>query len=166
MTMAGALDGSDPALLHEQDFAAWLDLQVAALRDRRFGDLDLGNLIEEVESIRRAEVRSVEHHARVVVGQLLQLAHSTLGDPRRSWKSTANSHRDELETRLTPTLRQELQTGLDEVYTRGHEIAATVLETEGTDREWLPRTCPYTLAEILEENWFPTNIYGFDRLET
>ena len=164
--MAGALEDSDPALLYEQDFAAWLDLQVAALRERRFADLDLGNLIEEVESIRRAEVRSVEHHARVVVGQLLQLAHSTLGDPRRSWKSTANSHRDELETRLTPTLRQELQTGLDEVYTRGHEIAATVLETEGTDREWLPRTCPYRLAEILEENWFPTNIYGFDRLET
>jgi uncharacterized protein YgbK (DUF1537 family) len=157
---------SDPALLYEQDFAAWLDLQVAALRERRFVDLDLENLIEEVESIRRAEARSVEHHARVVVAQLLQLAHSTLGDPRRSWKSTANSHRDELETRLTPTLRQELETGLGKVYARGREIAATVLETEGTDRAWLPRACPYTLAEILEENWFPTNIYGFDRLET
>jgi hypothetical protein len=101
MTMAEALNDSDPALLYEQDFAAWLDLQVAALRERRFADLDLDNLIEEVESIRRAEARSVEHHARVVVAQLLQLAHSTLGDPRRSCKSTANSHRDALETRLT-----------------------------------------------------------------
>jgi hypothetical protein len=37
---------------------------------------------------------------------------------------------------------------------------------EGTDHQWLPRTCPYTLAEILEEHWFPTNVYGFDRFET
>jgi hypothetical protein len=165
MTMADPLNHNDPALLYEQDFAAWLDLQVVALREQRFTDLDLDNLIEEVESIRRAEARGVEHHARVVVAQLLQLAHSTLGDPRRSWKSTANSHRDELETRLTPTLRQELEASLEEVYTRGREIAATVLETEGTDRKWLPRTCPYTLADILQEDWFPTNIYGFDRLE-
>lgn len=164
--MAEAPNRGDPTLLYEEDFAAWLDLQVAALRERRFEDLDLDNLIEEVESIRRAEARSVEHHARVVVAQLLQLAHSTLGDPRRSWKSTANAHRDELETRLTPTLRQELEAGLQKVYGRGRDIAATVLEMEGTDREWLPRTCPYTLAEILQEDWFPTNVYGFDRFET
>jgi hypothetical protein len=164
--MAEALNRGDPALLNEQDFAAWLDLQVAALRERRFPDLDLDNLIEEIESMRRAEARSVEHHARVIIGQLLQLAHSMLGDPRRSWKSTANSHRDELETRLTPTLRQELEAGLEEVYAEGRQLAATVLEMEGTDRDWLPRNCPYVFAQILEENWFPTNVYGFDRLET
>jgi hypothetical protein len=129
--MAEALNHSDPGLLYEQDFAAWLDLQLAALRERQFTDLDLDNLIEEVESIRRAEARAVEHHARVVVAQLLQLAHSTLSDPRGSWKSTASSHRDELETRLTPTLRQELEDRLEKVYDRGREIAATVLETEG-----------------------------------
>jgi hypothetical protein len=138
MTMADAPD--DPASLYEQDFAAWLDAQVAALREGRFTDLDLDNLIEEVESIRRAETRSVEHHARVVIAQLLQLGHSTL--------------------------RQELEARLQKVYTRGRDIAASVLETEGTDQKWLPRTCPYTLAEILEEGWFPTNVYGFDRFET
>jgi hypothetical protein len=166
MTMADAPDRTDATSLYQEDFAAWLDAQVAALRDRRFEDLDLDNLIEEVESIRRADARSVQHHARVVVAQLLQLAHSTLGDPRRSWKSTANAHRDELDMRLTPTSRRELEAGLESVYTRGREIAATVLEMEGTDRAWLPRTCPYTLPQILEEDWFPTNIYGFDRFET
>jgi Domain of unknown function DUF29 len=166
MTMAEAVKNADPALLYEQDFAAWLDVQAAALRARRFADLDLENLIEEVESIRQAETRTVEHHARVVIAQFLQLAHSTLSDPRRSWKSTANSHRDELEARLTPALRAELEAGLEKVYPRGREIAATVLETEGTGRDWLPRTCPYELAEILQQDWFPTNTYGFDRLET
>jgi Domain of unknown function DUF29 len=166
MIMADAPDENEAANLYREDFAAWLDVQAAALRERRFADLDLDNLIEEVESIRRAEERSVQHHARVVVAQLLQLAHSTLGDPRRSWKSTANAHRDELEMRLTPTLRRELQTRLEKVHARGRDIAATVLEMEGTDRDWLPRKCPYTLVEILEQDWFPTNVCGFDRLET
>lgn len=151
--------------LYERDFVAWLDHQVSALRERRFADLDLDNLIEEVETLRRTEQRSVEHHARVVVSQMLLLAHSTLADPRRCWKATAHVHRHELEMRLTPTLRQALDARLGEVYERGREDAATVLETEGTDESRLPRGCPYTLDEILEENWFPTNIYGFDRLE-
>lgn len=152
--------------LYERDFAAWLDLHTSALREHRFADLDLDNLIEEVDSIRRAEARGVEHHARVVVAQLLQLAHSTLGDPRRFWKSTALSHRHELEMRLSPTLRREIENDLARVYARGRRIAATVLETEGTSEDRLPRACPYTLTEILEDDWFPTNIYGFDRLET
>jgi hypothetical protein len=76
------------------------------------------------------------------------------------------AHRHQLEMSLTPTLRQELEARLEEVYTRGREIAATVLETEGTPHGWLPRKNPYTLAEILTADWFPTNVYGFDRLET
>ena len=152
--------------IYDEDFAAWLDAQAAALREHRFGDLDLDNLIEEVESIRRAEVRNVEHHAQVVVAQLLQLAYSTLGDPRRSSKSTAHAHRHELGRRLTPILRGELEANLQEVYANAREIAATVLETEGTNLEWVPRNCPYTLEEILADDWFPTNVYGFDRLET
>ena len=151
--------------LYADNFAAWLERQAQLLRARRFEELDLDNLIEEVESIRRAEVRSVEHHARVVIAQLLQLAHSTLGDPRPCWKATADSHRDELATRLTPTLRKELETRIEKIHARGRAIAATVLESEGTDEKWLPLKCPYTLAEILQEGWFPTNVYGFDRLE-
>jgi Domain of unknown function DUF29 len=163
MSMAEALNDSDPALLYEQDRS--LARSSGGGIERRFADLDLDNLIEEFESIRRAELRSVEHHARVVA-QLLQLAHSTLSDPRRSWKSTANAHRDELETRLTLTLREGLEARVEKVYDRGREIAATVLETEGTSRDWSPRRCPYTLAEILEQGWFPTNVYGFNRFET
>jgi hypothetical protein len=165
MTMSEVPGCNDRNTLYEEDFAAWLDVQAAALRERRFADLDLDNLVEEVESLRRAELRSVEHHARVVIAQLLQLAHSTLGDPRWSWKSTAMSHRHQLEMSLTPTLRQELEARLEEVHERGRRLAATVLETEGTPCDWLPHKCPYTLAEILDEDWLPTNVYGFDRLE-
>lgn len=151
--------------LYERDFAAWLEQQSQLLRERRFAELDLDNLIEEVESIRRAEVRSVEHHARIVIAHLLLLAHSTLADPRPSWRMTADSHRHQLDMCLSPSLRAELEARLDKVYARGRKLATTVLETEGTDRAWVPEACPWPLEEILKEDWYPTNIYGFDRLE-
>jgi hypothetical protein len=155
----------EDAGLYERDFAAWLEEQALLLRERRFAELDLDNLIEEVDSIRRAEVRSVEHHARIVIAQLLQLAHSTLSDPRLSWKMAADSHRDQLEMCLTPSLRAELEARLEKVYARGRKIATTVLETEGTNRDWVPEPCPWPLELILKEGWYPTNVYGFDRLE-
>jgi hypothetical protein len=164
--MAKVLSRPPGGDLYEADFALWAERQAELLRSRRFDALDLENLIEEVESLRRAELRSAEHHARVVVTQLLQLAPSTLGDPRRSWKSTAMAHRHQLEMILTPTLRREIEARLEKVYARGRELAATVLETEGTPDDWLPQKCPYTLAEILDVDCLPTNVYGFDRLES
>jgi hypothetical protein len=76
------------------------------------------------------------------------------------------AHRHQLDLSLTPTLRQELEARLEDVHARGRELAATALETEGTPQEWLPQKCPYSFAEILADDWYPTNVYGFDRLET
>jgi hypothetical protein len=156
---------AEQALLYERDFAAWIEQQAGLLRERRFAELDLDNLIEEVEGLRRAEVHSAQHHAEVVVAQLLQLAHSTLGDPRWSWKVTANSHRRQLRRRLSPSLLAELEGSLQQLYDDGRDTAATVLECEGTNAAAVPQDCPWTLAQILEEDWFPSNVYGFDRLD-
>jgi hypothetical protein len=49
MIMADPEERIDTGSLYDDDFAAWLDVQTAALRERRFADLDLDNLIEEVE---------------------------------------------------------------------------------------------------------------------
>jgi hypothetical protein len=151
--------------LYEHDFAAWLEEPALLLRERRFDQLDLDNLIEEVEGLRRAEVHGAHHHAEVVVAQLLQLAHSTLSDPRWSWKVTANSHRRQLRRRMSPSLLAELEARLHEIYDHDRNAAATVVECEGTNIASVPQDCPWTLAQILEEDWFPTNIYDFDRLD-
>src|SRR5450631_979245 len=37
------------ATRYDTDFALWIEDQVAALRDGRFGDLDVTNLVEELE---------------------------------------------------------------------------------------------------------------------
>ena len=41
--------------LYEEDFPLWAERQAALLRARRFDELDLDNLIEEVEDLSRRE---------------------------------------------------------------------------------------------------------------
>jgi len=41
--------------LYEADFYAWTQEQARLLRERRWDDLDLANLVDEVESVGRGE---------------------------------------------------------------------------------------------------------------
>ena len=46
--------------LYETDFYAWTQEQARLLRERRFDDLDLDNLVDEVESVGSSEKREFE----------------------------------------------------------------------------------------------------------
>jgi hypothetical protein len=44
---------------YDTDFALWVEDQVAALRAGRFGDLDVTNLVEELESLSKRDRNEV-----------------------------------------------------------------------------------------------------------
>ena len=46
--------------LYETDFYAWTQEQARLLRERRWDDLDLDNLVDEVESVGRSDKRQIE----------------------------------------------------------------------------------------------------------
>lgn len=58
---------------------AWALEQAAHLRARRFGELDLENLAEEVEDLAGAMRRSVRSRVRTIIEHLLKLEHSLGG---------------------------------------------------------------------------------------
>jgi hypothetical protein len=49
--------------LYDTDFCAWARAQAAALQAKDWAALDLGNLVEEVESLARSEYRSLRSEA-------------------------------------------------------------------------------------------------------
>lgn len=81
------------AELYEADFYVWAERQAELLRARRFDELDLTNLIEEVEDLGGALKRSVLNNAAVVVEHLLKLEHSPAVDPRNGWRASIREHR-------------------------------------------------------------------------
>ena len=77
--------------IYDQDFYVWTEQQAELLRERRFEELDLANLIEEVEGLGDTKKSAVLSNASVIIEHLLKLQHSPAQDPRRNWAIDASS---------------------------------------------------------------------------
>jgi Domain of unknown function DUF29 len=142
--------------LYESDFYVWAQNQAELLRDKRFDELDLANLIEEVEDLAGAMRRSVRNRTITIMVHLLKLQYSPATDPRLGWRESIRTQRTRLLTDLTPTLRGELADELSDAYIRARHDAEGSLRDHGEQdaADALPRACPYTLGQITGD-WLP-----------
>ena len=101
--------------LYQDDFYVWTRRQAECLRGRRYDELDLENLIEEVAELGDTLKKSARSRARTIMEHLLKLQHSPAVGPRAGWRDTIRTQRDDLLDDLTPTLRRELEQELDEL---------------------------------------------------
>jgi Domain of unknown function DUF29 len=153
--MAKVIERPPTSDLYESDFALWTERQSALLRARRFDDLDLENLIEEVEDLGRRERDMVESYVETILEHLLKLALSHAGRPRRGWLVTVDRQRARLARKLTTTLRNHLTTALPMLYAGVRRPVARQLHKDGVSSDALPSSCPYSLDQILDPDWYP-----------
>jgi hypothetical protein len=154
------------AELYDEDYYAWAADQAEALRrlaeQRWNGPLDLKHLAEEVEDLGKAERHTVLSQAERIIGHALKLEHARAREPRRGRILSIVEARRELGEHLTSTLRRLLEEELPRRYLAERSRTARALrlydEPEAADE--LPPECPYTLEQILNEDWFPTNRHG------
>lgn len=95
---------TDRANIYGQDFYAWSRRQAELLRARRFSDLDLARLAEEVEDLGETVYRSVRSRVRTILEHLLKLEHSAADEPKRGWRETVRTQRADLDEDLTAAL--------------------------------------------------------------
>jgi hypothetical protein len=158
--MAKTLARPPDAALYEQDFPLWAQRQARLLRSGQFDQLDLENLVEEVEDLSRRERDSVESYAETILEHLLKLAFSPAARPRRGWLVTLDKQRTKLARKITPTLRSHLQIELPALYAGQRRPVLRQLAKDQVSPEALPATCPYTLEQILDPDWYPDNTHG------
>jgi Domain of unknown function DUF29 len=141
--------------LYDQDFYVWTEVQAELLRQRRFDELDLPNLIEEVEGLGDTKKSAVLGNTTGVIEHLLKLQHSPAQEPRRGWAESIIEHRARLEIELTPRLRQILGDELPRVYAIVRRTTARKLQLYGEDAvaAALPATCPYSVDQVIGDWW-------------
>ncbi len=151
----------EPELLYEEDFYAWTQLQARALR--RLADtrpnlpLDLAHLTEEIRDLGKEQRNALRSWTTRIIEHLLLLQHSTASEPRRGWIGEIVDFRSEIEERLTPTLRRDLQRQLPLLYERARRNLLRKMAAHGeTDVPSLPEKCPFALDELLGD-WWPEN---------
>jgi len=142
------------SVLYETDFAQWLDQTAQLLKEKRFDELDLDNLVEEIEALNRSEKREVESRLEVLLMHLLKW-HYQPEHQSRSWQSTIQEQRRQLLRLLkdSPSLKNHLAKEFDDCYAIARAKAA---EETTIFLENFPEQCPYAIVDVLSPDFLPT----------
>jgi hypothetical protein len=144
---------------YEDDFYAWTQYQAAVLRTLRTRDnrFDRDHLAEEIEDLGKSERNAVRSQLRRILVHFLKLAYSPAHDPRFSWMGSIVDARARLADQLSPSLRRDIDETLASLYFAARKQAALELQDYGEGgAAWsLPTVCPYTVDQILAEDWYP-----------
>ena len=136
---------------YQIDHQAWLDKTILQLKNGQLEHLDCEHLIEELESLGNEQKRAVESLVIQVLQHLLfyQYWQSERDYNERHWRGELIAFRTQLELRLTTNLKNHLQDRLDYLYTKARKIAEVKTDLN------LPTQNPYSLDEVLNEDWLP-----------
>lgn len=139
--------------LYETDFYAWTQEQAQLLRERRWADLDLENLIDEVGSVGGSERREIRNRLVGLIAHLLKWKYQP-GRRGPSWRRTISEHRRQLAdiVQTSPRLRNYLISQVHERYLGGTLDAA---DQTGIAIGLFPEECPFTFEQVLDLNFFP-----------
>ena len=158
--MAGTTTRTVDTDLYREDFHLWTQRQAQLLRQRRFTDVDLEHLIEEIEDLGSSQRSAVESHVINILWHLLKLQFSPAVPPRHGWEITVEAQRIGLKRRLTASLRNHVAAELQQLYADARRLAVRDLRQDSVPADRLPLDCPYMLDQILDSDWFPANIHS------
>jgi hypothetical protein len=138
--------------LYERDFFEWTQCNAALLRSGRFDKADIEHIAEEIEDMGKRERRELGSRLEVLLQHLLKW--QAQPGRTRSWRNTIKLQRDEIAELFEemPSLKSAWGAKLGRVYWRA--VLAASAET-GLPESSFPASCPFTLDQILDENFLP-----------
>jgi len=146
-----------PSQLYEDDYYAWVQHQVRAVREHRIEEVDWDNVAEEIDDLGKSVRWSVQSHLETLVEHLLKLAHTHETPTARNarlWTGSVKLARTKIrrQLRANPSLRPKLAELFEEAYEDGRtRMLASIKIPEGA----IPVTSPWTLEQVLDDSFFP-----------
>ena len=139
--------------LYEIDDDLWIEKTIKLLQEKKFNELDIENLIEELEDLGRERKNKVESLLRQIIIHLLLLEYWSKEYQYNSahWKAEITEFRFQINGILTKNLHNFLANRLELNYQ--NSLKYTKRQTE---LNTFPHKCPYSLEQLLDEDWFPT----------
>lgn len=148
------LTKNDLKNIYQLDEYLWLQETIKILKENRLNDLDIDNLVEELEDLGKKDKNRVSNFLEQVIRHLLLLQYWTTEYERNKnhWRAEIQGFRTQLRKYLTTNLQNHLTNELELIYQDALEY---IREKVGFSVDF-PQTCPYTLEELLDKNWLPS----------
>lgn len=143
---------------YQQDFLRWTEEQSALFHAGNIADLDFEHIFEEIEDMGKEQKVALQSLFRNIIVHLLKLELSPAIDPRPKWIEEVTEFRDQAQTRIdeTPSLKHYSDGLLEKAWQQAHRAAGKSFEAYG-EKVLIPAECPYTLAQVLNSDYFPKN---------
>jgi len=137
--------------LYDQDFYLWTQTIVQHLKENKFNEIDIPNLIEEIESMGKSEKRELKSRLIVLLMHLLKWQYQP-EKRSESWRSTVTEQRICIELLLEDS--PSLQPLITEIFADCYEKARLKASEEtGIKLNFFPKESPFSLDETLN-NYF------------
>ncbi|MBC5799123.1 MAG: DUF29 domain-containing protein [Candidatus Eremiobacteraeota bacterium] len=130
-----------PSTLYDADFALWVKSQTDALRDRRWQDVDVEHLIEEIDDLASRDRRELASRISTLMVHLLKVEFQPARDASRSWWSTIDEQAEEIRELLSdmPSLQREVRKIVEARYPVARRRA---LQETGLEAQDIPEAIP------------------------
>ncbi|NJL88595.1 MAG: DUF29 domain-containing protein [Coleofasciculaceae cyanobacterium SM2_1_6] len=138
---------------YDRDFMLWIETTVQLLKEQRFAEVDLENLIEEVEDMGRSNKSALRNNLIVVLLHLLKWKYQ----PKKrtnSWKFSIREHRRRLEEDFedSPSLQNYYREVFTKCYANARKLAA---DETGLALDIFPVESPLSPEEVLDAEFLP-----------
>lgn len=140
--------------LYEQDYGLWAEEMARLLKEGKFSELDIENLVDEVLDLSKRERDRLPSSIHLIVHHLLKWDFQPQ-KRSRSWKNTIERERINIRHYLkdSPSLKRYLcEEWLSYAYSTARLDASSETNLD------FPKECPYNITEVLERpmpNDFP-----------
>ncbi|WP_069471603.1 DUF29 domain-containing protein [Candidatus Marithrix sp. Canyon 246] len=154
---------SELSSLYDQNYTEWAHQNAVLLKTRRFAELDIAHLLEELEDMGKSDHRELASRLRILLAHLLkwQFQYQQLSDKwrefdGRSWRATIIEQCTSINIllRKKPGLKSVIIDAINDAYPEAVELATN--ET-GLSIDTFPKTCPYTKEQILNTELWEKN---------
>jgi hypothetical protein len=141
---------------YETDFYRWTQETAELLKQRKFSEIDLHALIEEVEDIGRSQWRALKRRLTLLLVHLLKWQYQPT-HRGRSWQQTIRNQRRDILEELAdnPSLKPQPPKIGERAYVKA--IGEAALET-GFEEDTFPATFEdtgWTWEKVLDMDWLP-----------
>ena len=149
--------------LYEADFYLWLQTNINLLKEGKFTEIDLDNLLEELESMGRSDKNALKSNFKILLMYLLKYKYQP-EKRTNSWLYTIREHRQRLRDtfKTSPSLYRFFEDIFNESYQDARELAA---DETGLSIKIFPPESPFTVEEVLNADFLPAESDQSENIE-
>jgi len=138
---------------YDRDFYAWALHNAKLLSARRFNEVDIEHLVEELEDVGKSERRALESYIRNLLLHLLKWQYQ----PHlrgSSWRQSIRNARIAVEkiVKESPSLQPAIAQAVADDY---KNAKADAVDETGLRDDLFPTACPYPEADLLSHGFWP-----------